>query len=128
MAAVRAATDGRGVHVVYDSVGQTTFEGSLDCLMPLGMLVSFGQSSGSPPAFDLGELARRGSLFITRPSLMDYTDQRDDLVASASELFDAVASGAVRPTIGGRFALADVADAHRALEGRSTHGATLLLP
>jgi len=124
---VRELTQGRGVHVVYDSVGKDSFTASLDCLAPRGMLVSFGQSSGMPPPLALGELARRGSLFLTRPSLFDYTVSREELVATASELFCAVESGAVLPWIGQRWPLEEAAEAHRALEGRRTRGASLLL-
>lgn len=124
----RELTDGAGVPVVYDSVGAATFTGSLDCLAPLGTMVSFGQSSGSPPPLELGELARRGSLFLTRPSLLDYTRERGDLVASAEEVFAVVGSGAVRARIGARWPLAEASGAHAALEGRATQGATVLLP
>jgi NADPH2:quinone reductase len=125
---VRELTDGKGVPVVYDSVGQSTFEQSLDCLSPLGMLVSFGQSSGSIPPVNLGILSQKGSLYVTRPTLMTYTASRQDLLASAKELFDVVQSGAVKIEINQTFPLRDVADAHRALEGRQTMGSTLLMP
>jgi NADPH2:quinone reductase len=128
VARVREITGGRGVPVVYDSVGQATFEKSLDCLAPLGMLVSFGQSSGKIPPVDLGILSQKGSLYITRPTLMTYTAARADLLAAAKELFDVVQSGAVRIEINQRFPLRDAAEAHRALEGRRTTGSTLLLP
>lgn len=124
---VRQITDGRGVDVVYDSVGKTTFMKSLNCLRPMGMLVSFGQSSGSVPPFDPGILAAKGSLFLTRPSLMHYTDARNDLLAHASDLFDVVLSGAVKVPIGQSFALKDAVLAHRALEARSTTGSTVLV-
>ena len=93
---VKTITQGRGVDVVYDSVGQSTFTKSLDCLRPMGMMVSFGQASGSVPPFDLGILAAKGSLFLTRPSLMTYTAKREDLLAHASDLFDVVEKGAVK--------------------------------
>jgi NADPH2:quinone reductase len=114
--------------VVYDSVGQATFERSLDCLAPLGMLVSFGQSSGKIPPLDLGVLSAKGSLFLTRPTLMTYTAARDDLVRAAADLFDVVGSDAVRIEVRQRFPLKDAAEAHRALEERRTTGSTVLLP
>jgi NADPH2:quinone reductase len=125
---VRELTDGVGVDVVYDSVGAATFTRSLDCLRPLGMMVSFGQSSGPVPEFSLGELAARGSLTITRPSLMDYTAARADLVACYEELAGLLASGVLRCRVERRYALREAADAHRALEGRETVGSTVLLP
>lgn len=124
---VRDVTGGRGVHVVYDSVGKDTFQGSLDCLAPLGMLVSFGQSSGAIPPIDIARIARN-SLYLTRPSLLDYTARREDLLASAAELFDMLRKRALRVRIGAQHALARAADAHRDLEGRRTSGSTLLLP
>ena len=128
VARVRELTDGKGVPVVYDSVGKDTFEQSLDCLAPRGMLVAFGQSSGNIPPLNLGVLSQKGSLYVTRPTLMTYTAARDDLLATARELFDVVQSGAVRIEINQTFALRDAADAHRALEGRQTTGSTVLLP
>jgi NADPH:quinone reductase len=128
VARVREITGGKGVPVVYDSVGQATFERSLDCLAPLGVLVSFGQSSGKIPPVDLGILSQKGSLYVTRPTLMTYTAERADLLAAADELFEVVQGGAVRIEINQRFPLRDAADAHRALEGRRTTGSTLLLP
>jgi NADPH2:quinone reductase len=128
VARVRELTEGKGVPVVYDSVGKSTFEQSLDCLAPRGMLVAFGQSSGNIPPLNLGVLSQKGSLYVTRPTLMTYTAARDDLLAAASELFDVVQSGAVKIEINQTFALRDAADAHRALEGRQTTGSTLLLP
>jgi NADPH2:quinone reductase len=127
-ARVRELTDGEGVPVVYDSVGQSTFETSLDCLAPLGTLVAFGQSSGNIPPVNLGILSQKGSLYVTRPTLMTYTAARADLLASAKELFEVVQSGAVKIEINQTFALRDAADAHRALEWRQTTGSTLLLP
>jgi NADPH2:quinone reductase len=127
-ARVRDCTDGRGVAVVYDSVGRDTLQASLDSLAPLGMLVSFGQSSGSPPALELGELARRGSLFLTRPSLMDYTARDEDLAEGAGLVLEQAAAGILRPRIGQRWPLEEAAEAHRALESRRTQGATVLLP
>jgi NADPH:quinone reductase len=128
VARVREITGGKGVPVVYDSVGQATFEASLDCLAPLGMLVSFGQSSGKIPPVDLGILSQKGSLYITRPTLVTYTAARADLVATANELFEVVQSGAVKIQINQRFPLREAAEAHRALESRRTTGSTLLLP
>jgi NADPH2:quinone reductase len=128
VARVREITGGKGVPVVYDSVGQSTFQKSLDCLAPLGMLVSFGQSSGKIPPVDLGILSQKGSLYITRPTLVNYVAARDDLLATAKDLFNVVQSGAVRIEINQRFALRDASDAHRALEGRQTTGSTLLIP
>ncbi|HSV28518.1 MAG TPA: quinone oxidoreductase [Candidatus Omnitrophota bacterium] len=124
----RALTDGRGVDVVYDSVGAQTFMGSLDCLRPLGMLVAFGQSSGKVPPFDAGLLGQKGSLFLTRPSLFDYTAARQDLVSTAMELFDMVKRGFIKVEINHTYALADAAQAHRDLENRKTTGSSLLLP
>ena len=125
---VRELTDGAGVPVVYDAVGRDTFEGSLDCLAPRGMLVSFGQSSGKIDPFDLGILSAKGSLYLTRPTLMTYTASRTDLEASAQALFDVVGRGAVRITVNQTFPLAEAAAAHRALESRRTTGSTILLP
>jgi NADPH2:quinone reductase len=128
VARVRALTGGDGVPVVYDSVGRDTFEGSLSCLRPLGMLVSFGQASGPVPPFDIGELSRRGSLFLTRPTLFTYAAKRPDLLAMAAELFDAVLSGKVRIAINQRYPLRDIVSAHRDLEARRTTGSTVLVP
>ena len=125
---VRELTGGAGVPVVYDAVGRDTFEGSLDCLAPRGMLVSFGQSSGKIDPFDLGILSAKGSLYLTRPTLMTYTASRTDLEASAQALFDVVGRGAVRITVNQTFPLAEAAAAHRALESRRTTGSTILLP
>jgi len=125
---VREITNGQGVAVVYDSVGQATFMGSLDCLRPLGMMVSFGNASGPVQPFDPGLLAAKGSLFLTRPTLMTYTAQRADLMASAAELFQVVASGAVRIEVRQTYPLAEAARAHRDLEARKTTGSTVLLP
>lgn len=128
VARVREITDGRGVDVVYDSVGQATFLKSLDCLRPLGMMAIFGQSSGKVEPFDVGLLAAKGSLFLTRPTLFHYVAQRQALLANAAELFEVVRKGQVRIDIGQRFALEDAAEAHRALESRTTHASTVLLP
>jgi len=125
---VRELTGGRGVPVVYDSVGQATFEGSLDCLAPLGMLVTFGQSSGAVPPLNLGLLAQKGSLFVTRPTLATYIAKRGDLLQASGELFDAIDAGAIRVEVRQTYPLADVARAHTDLESRKTTGSTLLLP
>ncbi|HAO32953.1 MAG TPA: quinone oxidoreductase [Candidatus Competibacter sp.] len=125
---VREITGGQGVAAVYDSVGKDTFMGSLDCLRPMGMLVSFGNASGPVPAFEPGILAAKGSLFLTRPTLMSYTAKRADLVASAGELFEVVASGAVKIEVHQSYPLAETAQAHRDLEARKTTGSTVLLP
>ena len=125
---VREITGGAGVPVVYDAVGRDTFEGSLDCLRPRGMLVSFGQSSGKIDPFDVGILSARGSLYVTRPTLMTYTASRAELESSAQALFDVVGSGAVRVTVNQTFPLGEAASAHRALESRQTTGSTVLLP
>ncbi|CDI01150.1 Quinone oxidoreductase [Candidatus Competibacter denitrificans Run_A_D11] len=125
---VREITNGQGVAAVYDSVGQATFMGSLDCLRRLGMMVSFGNASGPVQAFDPGILAAKGSLFLTRPSLMAYTAERADLAASASELFEVVLKGAVKIEVRQTYPLAETAQAHRDLEARKTTGSTVLLP
>jgi NADPH2:quinone reductase len=125
---VREITGGQGVAVVYDSVGKDTFTGSLDCLRPLGMMVSFGNASGPVPPFEPGILAAKGSLFLTRPTLMTYTAKRVDLVASAAELFEVVASGVVNIEVRQTYPLAEAARAHRDLEARRTTGSTVLLP
>ena len=124
----REITDGRGVDVVYDSVGQATFMKSLDCLRPMGMMVSFGQASGSVPAFDPGLLAAKGSLFLTRPSLMTYTAERDALLAHARDLIEVVQSGAVKIEVKQTYPLSEAARAHQDLEARKTTGSTVLLP
>ena len=125
---VREITGGQGVAAVYDSVGKDTFMGSLDCLRPLGMMVSFGNASGPVPPFEPAILAAKGSLFFTRPTLMTYTAQRADLLASAAELFEVVSSGAVRIEVRQTYPLAETARAHRDLEARQTTGSTVLLP
>jgi len=125
---VKEITGGKGVAVVYDSVGKAVFMDSLDCLRPLGMMVTFGNASGPVPAFEPGVLAAKGSLFLTRPSLMHYTALREDLVASARELFEVVEKGVVRIEAPQTYPLAEAAQAHRDLEARKTTGSTLLLP
>ncbi|GAC1416800.1 MAG: quinone oxidoreductase [Burkholderiaceae bacterium] len=125
---VREITGGKGVPVVYDSIGKDTFIGSLDCLSPLGMLVSYGSASGPVAPFSLNELASRGSLFVTRPTLFTYSAKRDDLESMAAELFGMVDSGKVTIDVNQRYALKDAAQAHRDLEARKTTGSTILLP
>ncbi|MFS2004654.1 quinone oxidoreductase family protein [Duganella sp. CT11-25] len=125
---VKEITGGKGVSAVYDSIGKDTFIGSLDCLKPLGTMVSFGNASGPVPPFSLSELANRGSLFITRPSMMAYMSTREELEASAKSLFGVVSSGEVKIDIRQRYALADVAQAHIDLEARKTTGSSILLP
>ena len=125
---VKEITGGAGVPVVYDSIGVDTFYQSLDCLAPLGMMVSYGSASGPVPPFTLNELASRGSLFITRPTLFSYAAKRTDLEAMAADLFGMVESGKVSIEINQRYALADVASAHRDLESRKTTGSTILIP
>ncbi len=128
VARVMEITEGEGVPVVYDSVGLDTFLKSFDCLRPLGLMVSFGQASGPIGTFDPGLLAAKGSLFLTRPTLMTYTAQRNDLLASASELFDVVRAGAVKIEVQQTYPLREAAQAHRELEARKTTGSTVLLP
>jgi len=125
---VKEITGGRGVDVVYDSVGQATFMKSLDCLRPMGMMVSFGQSSGTVPPFDLGLLSAKGSLFLTRPTLMAYTAKREDLLAHAADLFEVVTRGAVKIEVRQTYPLAEASRAHRDMEARKTTGSTILIP
>ncbi len=120
-------TDGKKVPVVYDGVGKETFAKSLDCLAPLGLMVSFGNSSGPVEAFNLGVLAAKGSLYVTRPTLNTYGAKRADLVAMAKELFEVVLSGAVKIEVNQTYALREAARAHRDLESRKTTGSTVLL-
>lgn len=127
-ARVRELTGGKGVPVVYDGVGKSTFAGSLDCLRPRGMMVSFGNASGAVPPFNLGLLSQKGSLYITRPTLMSYTASHEDLLESANALFDVVKSGAVTLEINQTYPLAEAEQAHRDLEARKTTGSTVLLP
>jgi len=126
--AVREITKGKGVDVVYDSVGKSTFMQSLDCLRPMGIMVSFGQSSGSIGPIDPAILGQKGSLFLTRPSLMNYTARREDLLAHAHDLFGVITSGVVKIQIKQEYALKDVQTAHRDLEARKTTGSSILLP
>jgi NADPH2:quinone reductase len=127
VARVKEITGGRGVDVVYDSVGQTTFMKSLDCLKPMGTMVSFGQASGPVQPFELGVLAAKGSLFLTRPSLMTYTAKREDLLTHARSLFEVVEKGAVKIEIHQTYPLAKAARAHQDLENRKTTGSSVLL-
>jgi len=125
---VKEITKGAGLPVVYDSVGKDTFFESLDCLRPLGLMVSFGNASGPVPPFELAVLSQKGSLYLTRPTLMTYTAKRVNLEAMSKELFDIILSGKVTIEIGQRYALKDAAQAHRDLETRKTTGSTILLP
>ncbi len=125
---VKDITGGKGVSVVYDSIGKDTFFGSLDCLRPLGMMVSFGNASGPVPPFDLSELAKRGSLFITRPTLFSYVAKREELVAMADELFEMVSSGKLKIEVSHTYPLQDAAQAHTDLAARKTTGSIILVP
>ena len=128
VARVKEITHDAGVPVVYDSIGKDTFTGSLDCLRPLGMMVTFGNASGPVPPVDTLELSKRGSLFLTRPTLFTYIARRADLLATAQELFDVVASGKVRIEVNQTYALKDAAQAHSDLAARKTTGSSVLLP
>ncbi len=128
MERVREITHGAGVAVVYDSVGKDTFAGSLDCLRPLGMMVSFGNASGPVPSFELNLLAQKGSLFITRPTLMTYIASRSDLEKTASDLFNIVQNNKVKIEITHRYELKDAVQAHRDLESRKNTGSSILIP
>jgi len=125
---VKAITKGKGVPVVYDGVGKDTFMESLDCLAPLGLMASFGNASGAVPPVNIGILAQKGSLFLTRPTLVTYTSRREDLLAATRELFAVVKKGAVKITVNQRYPLREAAQAHRDLEARKTTGSTVLLP
>ncbi|WP_198375743.1 quinone oxidoreductase family protein [Neoroseomonas rubea] len=127
-ARVKEITGGAMLPVVFDSVGRDTFNISLDCLAPFGMMVSYGNASGPVAIPDLGILAAKGSLYVTRPTLATYTAKREDLVAHANDLFEVVSSGAVQIRVNQTFPLRNAADAHRALEARQTTGSTVLLP
>jgi NADPH2:quinone reductase len=127
-ARVLELTGGKKVPVVYDGVGKDTWEGSLDCLQPRGLMVSFGNSSGAVPPFELAVLSQKGSLYVTRPTLVTHTSKRDDLVATAKDLFDVVLSGKVKIEVNHRYALKDAAQAQRDLEARKTTGSTILIP
>jgi NADPH2:quinone reductase len=125
---VKELTVGEGVAVVYDSIGKDTFMDSLACLRPMGLMVLFGAASGPVPSFDLGLLAKMGSLFVTRPTLFTYTAKRADLLQISGELFEAVTSGKVKIEVNQRYALKDAAKAQADLEARKTTGSTILLP
>ena len=127
VARVAEITGGKKCNVVYDGVGKDTFLKSLDCARPLGTVVIFGNASGAVPPFDLGQLAVKGSLFVTRPMLASYTGTRDDLVATTNDLFDVVARGIVKIEINQTYALKDAGEAHRDLEARKTTGSTVLI-
>ena len=124
----KRATDGRGVQVVYDSVGIATFDKSLRCLAPRGYMALYGQASGPVPPVDTARLYSGGSLFLTRPSLLDYTATREELLRRAGEVLGWARSGELKVNIGGTFPLADAAEAHRQLEGRQSSGKLLLIP
>ncbi|MDR6293662.1 NADPH2:quinone reductase [Inquilinus ginsengisoli] len=128
VARVRAITGGKGVPVVYDGVGKTTFEGSLDCLSPRGMMVTFGNASGPVAPISPLVLSQKGSLYLTRPTLATYIAARSEYEAAAAELFDVVAKGAVKISINQTYPLRETAQAHRDLEARKTTGSTVLLP
>lgn len=128
VAEVKRITGGAMVPVVYDSVGKDTFNASIDSLAPLGLLASYGNASGPVPPLELGLLAAKGSLYVTRPTLATYTAKRTDLEQVAGELFDAVTSGAVKIQVNQTFGLKDAAQAHAMLESRQTTGSTVLLP
>src|SRR5690349_9203112 len=128
VAKVKDITGGKLCHVVYDGVGKATFPGSLDCIRPLGMFASFGSASGPIEAFNIGILAQKGSLFATRPTLNTYTASREDLLATANDLFGVVSNGAVKIPINQKYPLKDAQKAHRDLEGRATTGSSILIP
>jgi NADPH:quinone reductase len=128
VARVKEITGGAGCEVVYDGVGRDTFPASLDCLKPFGMFVSFGASSGPIDAFDIGILAKKGSLYATRPTLFTHIARRETLDQMAAELFEVVSSGTVTIPVHHRASLSDAAEVHRALEGRQTTGATVMTP
>jgi NADPH2:quinone reductase len=125
---VRELTGGRGVDTVFDGVGKATFEGSLDCLARRGLLISFGNASGAVDPVDIGQLSRKGSLFVTRPTLFDYYATRDEIERYAGRVLALIGSGVLKVTIDQRYALADAAQAHRDLEARRTTGSTVLIP
>jgi NADPH:quinone reductase len=125
---VNQITDGMGCNVVYDGVGKDTFLASLDCLVPYGLMVCFGQSSGAIPPFDIKILADKGSLFLTRPMLFHYKKSYEEYLQGAAEFFDLVKIGKIKIHVGQTYYLRDAASAHRDLEARQTHGSTLLIP
>ena len=126
VARVKELTGGKGCDVVYDSIGKDTFQGSLDCLKPKGLLVSFGNASGPVPPFEMTML--KGSLFVTRPSLFAYTERREDLLNNANDLFQMVTTGNLKIAVNHTYPLADAAQAHQVLEGRKTTGSIILTP
>ena len=128
IAKVKDLTKGKGVDVVYDSIGKDTFPASLDCLKPRGTWVSFGQASGPVPEFRINLLAQKGSLFATRPALGDYIATRKELVSTANDLFDVITKGKVKIAINQTYSLDEAERAHHDLEGRLTTGSTLLIP
>tara|TARA_B110000438_G_scaffold276957_1_gene299163 strand:+ start:453 stop:1430 length:978 start_codon:yes stop_codon:yes gene_type:complete len=128
VAKVKEVTDGKGVSVVYDGVGKDTFMGSLDCLKKRGLMVSFGNASGPPPALEIGDLGPKGSLFVTRPTLFHYTGTRPELEQGCRDLFDVVGSGAVKIDVGQSYGLDQASQAHADLESRKTTGSTILVP
>ncbi len=128
VARVKEITGGKLCDVVYDGIGKTTFPASLDCIRPLGMFASFGSASGQVEAFNINILQTKGSLFATRPTLNNYVAKREDLLATANDLFGVVASGAVKIPINQKYPLRDAQKAHRDLEGRETTGSSILVP
>jgi NADPH:quinone reductase len=125
---VRALTGGKGVAVAYDSVGKDTFQDTLASLTPRGFFITFGATTGSPPPLEAGLLQKNGSLYYTRPTLATYNAERKDLVASADAVFELVLKGVLTPKIGQRYALADVAKAHRDIEANATEGSSIIVP
>ena len=125
---VKELTDGKGVPVVYDGVGKDTWDGSLDCLQPRGLMVTFGNASGPVPPVNLGILSAKGSLYVTRPTLMTYTASREDLVESASAVIDVVSKGVMKIDVNQTYPLSEAEQAHRDLEARKTTGSTVLIP
>ena len=125
---VLEVTEGKGCPVVYESIGKDTFKRSMDCLQPMGMLAAYGHASGVPDPVDVVELGTRGSLFLTRPAIMHYMAKREDLVSSATELFDVIEKGNLKSNVNHVYPLSEVAEAHRAIENRETTGATVLIP
>jgi NADPH2:quinone reductase len=128
LARVKEITGGRSVPVVFDSVGKATFDTSIDCLAPRGVFVSFGATSGPPPPVEASLLQKKGSLYFTRPTLVTYSGSPEEYAAASLAVFDLVARGVLKPTIGQRYALADAAEAHRDLENGRTSGSTILVP
>lgn len=125
---VREVTNGEGCAIVYESIGKDTFQRSLDCLRPMGILASYGHASGAPDPVDVIELGAKGSLFVTRPAIMHYMAKREDMLASAADLFEVVESGAVKIAVNHVYPLSEAAEAHRAIEERRTTGSTILMP